>query len=530
MLSNRNQYGNPRIYLSLLLILLSILQTSLLYEGDIVILLMQGRVSQRAVAQYKIAQNLAEGKGFTFDGIHKTGSFSPMWILLMAFIFKIISNPMDSALMCWALSELIFHAALIILFILSSKRLKCLSDYIALIAFFALFPGVKFAFIDGLESSLAFLYVSALFLIFDNLLTNREFKANTKRGVGLGILLTLGFYIRPDLLIFGAILFMVLVFQKINFSSGLKKLTLGALVSSSVLIIPYFIYNKIALDSVSPIFFSGASSLSRPEIFSNIFLQMTTALNLHLGPSVSSIITILMVVGFLVLALWSLFKKRAFLCAISFAISFRILSFILIGRKATLSVEGISSIDILVFIILVIYAFIILFKTVFGKKYGSLIFVLILTAFSTLMTFMKDVNSPVRDRNKVVQSFAAIWTSEYIPPNTIMASFEPEILALVSQRSVIDLSGKYNDKAYNKNYLSRDNVAEYIIDENVDYIFGRFEFIKPDSNSTLVILESGLSEGEASAEYKLITKLSENLRIKKQFSHSFYIIQFLKEG
>jgi hypothetical protein len=41
---------------------------------------------------FQIARNLARGAGFTFDGIHATNGFHPLWLLLQAPLFRLFGR------------------------------------------------------------------------------------------------------------------------------------------------------------------------------------------------------------------------------------------------------------------------------------------------------------------------------------------------------------------------------------------------------------------------------------------------------
>src|SRR5437763_15268387 len=50
---------------------------------------------------FKIAQQLAHGAGSTFDGIHATNGYHPLWLLCLTAVFRIA--PRQEAAVSWAI-------------------------------------------------------------------------------------------------------------------------------------------------------------------------------------------------------------------------------------------------------------------------------------------------------------------------------------------------------------------------------------------------------------------------------------------
>src|ERR1051326_2162804 len=50
---------------------------------------------------FKVAQQLAQGAGSTFDGVHATNGYHPLWLLCLAAVFRIA--PGQASAVAWAI-------------------------------------------------------------------------------------------------------------------------------------------------------------------------------------------------------------------------------------------------------------------------------------------------------------------------------------------------------------------------------------------------------------------------------------------
>src|SRR5207249_52514 len=56
---------------------------------------------------FQIARHLAQGRGFTFDGIHPTNGFHPLWLFLLVPIYRIVPGDVPPLLAVGALALLL---------------------------------------------------------------------------------------------------------------------------------------------------------------------------------------------------------------------------------------------------------------------------------------------------------------------------------------------------------------------------------------------------------------------------------------
>jgi hypothetical protein len=71
---------------------------------------------------FQIACNLARGAGFTFDGIHATNGFHPLWLLLQAPLFRVFGGDLGPLRAVLAVEAALAAAAVVILFRVLSPR------------------------------------------------------------------------------------------------------------------------------------------------------------------------------------------------------------------------------------------------------------------------------------------------------------------------------------------------------------------------------------------------------------------------
>ena len=113
---------------------------------------------------FQIARHVAAGDGSTFDGVHASNGYHPLWLLFTAGIFKLFGGTGDLPLM-------IIHSLQLVMLIVSAvllyHALKSIDRLAAAftIALFLSSNATRNYLFNGMESSLAFLLVSVLLWI-----------------------------------------------------------------------------------------------------------------------------------------------------------------------------------------------------------------------------------------------------------------------------------------------------------------------------------------------------------------------------
>ncbi len=145
-----------------LLFLIVLAIHSFLFARDFSVLVRNGVLYDDSFYAFQIARNIAEGNGITFDGIHPTTGFQPLYVFLLVpvfFLFK--SDPITPIYIALASSAVMTSFSALLLFKLLEKRVRITVAFIAMIVW-AISPIVSRQSVNGLESSLALLLLIGL--------------------------------------------------------------------------------------------------------------------------------------------------------------------------------------------------------------------------------------------------------------------------------------------------------------------------------------------------------------------------------
>ena len=530
---------NPKAYIALLIILLSLVQTSLIFDSNLSQLVLKNRIVERGFVSMRIAQNIADGRGETFDTIHGTSGNRPLWVWSMVPIFKIINDPSTAALVCWMLLELLFHAALIIIFAILSKKIEDLSTFTAVALFLGLFPGIKIAVIDGLDTPLFLFIFAVVALYFGRIIDSRGERLRIGDGIIAGALLSMLFYARLDSFII-AFVFAGAVISMRDVPGRSKARFLGvAGATGLVCVLPYFIRNVLLYRHVVPLssvverwhfnraypgfasFFDSMEWTGAIDLFQKIFSGGANLDNRWIN------IGILIFVCFFVLAavIYAFKRKDNFIKIVSVYCVAHLLLLLLFYRQKPIQPNDfiIEFMAIAVFIVLLLDW---VFKKLFTKKIGGLVFLLLIAALALWETSLEDVNSPRRTRERVAVSFASMWIDEYLPKDALFGSFEPGAFSFMSQQRVVDLGGANNDEDFFEEYLKKDRIAEYILESDIRYLIDRFDGISVDNDGTISIEAHPSGDGARGLiKSATLEKMAPNLRIVQRFSGGLYIFE-----
>lgn len=109
---------------------------------------------------FGVAKNVARGAGFTFDGLHRTNGFHPLWLFTVTPVFRIVVDD-TAALRAILLLQLVFvTGGCIGVFRVLKRRIGSDAALAAALALVAL-PGSWSILASGLESSLLLLFFIA---------------------------------------------------------------------------------------------------------------------------------------------------------------------------------------------------------------------------------------------------------------------------------------------------------------------------------------------------------------------------------
>jgi hypothetical protein len=135
---------------------------------------------------FKIAQNLAAGRGSTFDGLHPTNGYHPLWLLVLTVLFALQPDPARALVAGALLQALLSAAAAALVYAAARLTLGRAGALAAALCWFGLTYSVA---LSGVEFALHALLLAACACLFVRAATRGSWSHGT--AAGLGILLAL---------------------------------------------------------------------------------------------------------------------------------------------------------------------------------------------------------------------------------------------------------------------------------------------------------------------------------------------------
>jgi len=205
-------------------------------------------VPDDACYYFQTARNIVAGNGSTFDGIHTTNGYHPLWMAVILPIVVLVKEPLAFLQTVLGLGvALSFLSALLVYLILRMITVKWYVQLLG-VAFYFLSPQAIASSVNGLETSLAtLLFTLLLYLIIS------EATGNNSHEVIFGLLLGLLFLARTDSIFYAVAYFLCSVFQEQR-SLRLRRAVLLA-ASALLLVSPWLVWSYAS--SGSPIQTSG---------------------------------------------------------------------------------------------------------------------------------------------------------------------------------------------------------------------------------------------------------------------------------
>src|SRR5581483_10192329 len=164
---------------------------------------------------FKVAQNISEGRGSTFDGIHPTNGYHPLWVLICVPIFALAR--FDLILPLRVMLVVMSGFALITAILLYRLIKETLSIQVAMLAaiywVFDFYVQIVF-YRQGLESGIALFFIVLMLYKLSRLEKNwRRANLGSRQIAALGIVAALATFSRLDLAFFFAIIGVWIVFR-----------------------------------------------------------------------------------------------------------------------------------------------------------------------------------------------------------------------------------------------------------------------------------------------------------------------------
>ncbi len=164
---------------------------------------------------FKVAQNITEGHGVTFDGINLTNGFHPLWMLVCIPVFALARFDLILPLRVLLLVMAVLDAATAVLIYRMTKRTLSQPAAMLAAAFWAFNSYIHYTVYEfGLETPLAAFFI--ILLLNELSKFEKEWRTGPvpgKRLASLAIIATLTMFSRLDLVFFAAIVGIWILFR-----------------------------------------------------------------------------------------------------------------------------------------------------------------------------------------------------------------------------------------------------------------------------------------------------------------------------
>lgn len=165
---------------------------------------------------FKVAQNIAEGAGSTFDGINRTNGYHPLWMLICIPVFSFAKYDLILPLRILLMVNAVFQAASSILIYRLIREHLSTAVAMGAASFWAFYPYIHATvYMNGLETSLAVFTLLWLIYRLSKIEKNRQAGAqfSTRQLVEIALIATLVMFSRLDLVFFSVLIGVWIVFR-----------------------------------------------------------------------------------------------------------------------------------------------------------------------------------------------------------------------------------------------------------------------------------------------------------------------------
>lgn len=416
---------------------------------------------------YKIALNVVQGKGLSFDGINLTNGFQPLWLyMLLPLAWLMHDAPVET----YFRAALIYQMLMVIIAgLVLFRAVRLVTSYsVALIstAIFYLFS--RGYFINGMETGVLMLCVAVLLAYT---FRYRAFsQPNPRVAAGFGVLAGLLLLARLDMIFLVGISYAVIIARAVAVwrrnagNLGLIQDALISLLALVVVVAPYFVYNKLVFGAMMPI--SGQLKNSFPHAVQPEFgLERYRPRDLF---------AVGVAAGFCVWAIFTGHRWRTYpqerqyfsiatlVCALTVVIHY--LNTALFMKWAVFAWHF----AFYYFTLCLIVGMLTLQFYTRWRQMTALV-AIVLASWGTLHTLMKAGEQHSRRSWRSVAYEAALWARQNTPPNTVFAMKDAGIFGLFSLRPVINLDGLVNNMEYQEALRQR-KLNRYLAENGVQYL------------------------------------------------------------
>jgi hypothetical protein len=451
------------------------------------------------------ARNLAAGRGLTFDGIHPTNGFHPLWLLMLVPLFLLHATPETMIRLVALLQAILLSLAYLVFWRTQSKLFSARTAAITAI------PFVYFVFlpcINGMESALLILMIAILYGYGLHL---TQTQPNWRRAALLGLILGCVLLARLDMIFIALCLlgWFSHRFFPIETRSRAVAAVLVCSLAAAALVGPYLAFNYLKFGSVMPI--SGALKSSFPHI----------ALGANTLPRIAAVGRVNLISAALAIA-WSLWtvirtlRNRSAADAgfyatattiFAWAISMHFFYTMIFMKEDTFGWY---------FVIYPLFGIVFVTGSIDRMLNSSLITrPLVYPATAALFAVALIVWNQTRDPFPENGGWhtpvynAAVWAREHTAPEAIFAMSDCGHFGFFSLRRVINLDGLVNDMNF-QSTLAEHRLNQYLRENEVDFLVQHAVHGRED------VISGGYNSLSLSFPSKLFAGLGDRVRVREQ--------------
>jgi hypothetical protein len=456
-----------------------------------------GRIVDDASYYMTAARNLAAGHGLTFDGIHPTNGFHPLWLLMLTPVFLLHGPPETMIRLVALLQTILLSVAYLVFWRTQSKLFSPRTAALTGILFvYFVFPPC----INGMESALLVLLIAVLYG-YGFYLTQTEL--NWRRAALLGIIVGCVLLARLDMIFIALCLFGWFShrFLRVETRSRAVATVLVCSLAAAALVGPYLAFNYLKFGSVMPI--SGALKSSFPH----------TSLGANTLPRIAAVGRANLVCAALAIG-WSLWtvilsvRNRSAGDTKFYATATTIFAWAITTHFLYTMIFMKADTFGWYFVIYPLFGIVFLTGPIDRALNSSLIRTRpgMYPAAAALLIVAVILRDQARDPYPQNGGWhtpvynAAVWAREHTPPEAIFAMSDCGHFAFFSLRRVINLDGLVNDLEF-QNTLAQHRLNQYLRQNEVDFlvqhaVHGREDVISGAYNSLALSFPSKLFDGQ----------------------------------
>jgi hypothetical protein len=420
---------------------------------------------------YKIALNVALGKGLTFDGINETNGFQPLWLyMLLPLAWAMREAPVDLYLRATLIYQLSLVAIAGVVFFFAMSLYSRRSVALAATTLFYIF-GIGY-FANGMETGILVLCVSVL-LYFSLKYLPFSGSSTSKHAFVFGLLLGLTVLARLDMVFLLVVIYAFVLWQilfktkRADRIQHIKQLLANAIAFTSTTM-PYFIYNKMKFGAIMPI--SGQLKNSFPYTmqpdfgtgrFPSVVMQMFILI------CVSSLVSTFLFLRSRAASTGQDGYKFTILLIGSLYVLMHYLHTALFMKWAVFSWH-------FAFYFMhacVLFAYILdrFLSRIPAFALRPVAAIVIIALFGVLVdrTYRAATTQPRGWRHHSYR--AAVWVRNNLPQDARLALKDAGLFGLLSERSVVNLDGLVNNLEYQE-YLRRGQLNDYFRQKRIQYL------------------------------------------------------------